>query len=149
MPNCPPTLSCFSQRLRDYFVTKRCKSALWVRLWILIRKIYGASDTLLKELSEEDPKAYRLHLRMSQSLFEELLDKISPLIQAQNALRTSSQPSSRRLKPHVEGLHVRSCLCCGSAAQSHCGVVAKSRGPSYFDRCGYSRSLGRTALSHN
>ena len=100
------------------------------------KNIWSFRHIAKRILSEEDPEAYRLHLRMSQSLFEELLDKISPLIQAQNALRTSSQPSSRRLKPHVEGLHVRSCLCCGSAAQSHCGVVAKSRGPSYFDRCG-------------
>ena len=125
--------------LRDYIVTKRRKRSLSVRPWILRRKIYGASDTLLKELSEEDPETYRLHLRMSSSLFEELLDKVSPFIQTQNALRTSSQPSSRRLKPHVEGSHVRSCLCAGSAAQLHCGVVAKSRAPSYFDRCGSSR----------
>ena len=86
---------------------------------------------------------------VSQSLFEELLDKISLLIQAQNALRTPSQPSSRRLKPHVEGLHVRSCLCADSAAQSHCSVVAKSSAPCYFHRCSSSSSLGRTALPHN
>ena len=103
--------------LRDYIVTKMQKSSLWVRPWILRRKIYAASDTLQKELSEEDPEAYRLHLTISQSLFEELLDKVCSLIQAQNALRTSSQPSSRRLKPHTEGLHVRSCLCADSAAQ--------------------------------
>ena len=117
--------------LRDYIVIKRRKSSLWVRPWILRWKIYGASDTFLKELSEEDQEAYRLHLRMSQSLFEELLDKFSPLIQAQNALRISFQSSSRRLKPQVKGLHVWSCLCADSAAQSHCSIVAKSRAPSY------------------
>ena len=66
--------------LRDYIVIKRQKSSLWVRPWILRRKIYGASGTLQKELWEEDPEAYRLHLRMSQSLFEEFLDNVSPLI---------------------------------------------------------------------
>ena len=69
-----------AKELRDYIVTKRRKSSLWVRPWILRRKIYGASGTLQKELWEEDPEAYRLHLRMSQGLFEELLDSVSPLI---------------------------------------------------------------------
>ena len=114
-----------AKNLRDYIVIKRRKSTLWVRPWILRLKIYGASDTLLKELSKEDPEAYRLHLRMSQSLFEELLDKVSLLIQAQNALRTSFQLSSRQLKPHMERLYVQSCLCASSAAQLHCGVVPK------------------------
>ena len=91
--------------LWDYIVTKKRKSSLWVRPWILRQETHEASDTLQKELLEEDPEAYRLHLRMSQSLFEELLDKVSPLIQAKNIQRTSTQPSSRRLKPHM-----RSCL---------------------------------------
>ena len=71
-----------------------------------------------KNYRKKVQRPYRLHLRMSQNLFEELLDKVCPLTQAQNASLTSSQPSSRRLKPQVECLHVRSCLCAGSAAQS-------------------------------
>ncbi|KAJ8888333.1 hypothetical protein PR048_007820 [Dryococelus australis] len=32
---------------------------VWVREWIGHRKDYGASETLIRELAEEDPKAFR------------------------------------------------------------------------------------------
>jgi len=38
---------------------KRRRRRVWVKPWIQRRESYGASSTLLKELKNEDPTAYR------------------------------------------------------------------------------------------
>lgn len=70
----------------------------WVRPWILRRKYEGASVKLLVELAREDLDAYKNHLRMSEQKFEELLQKVSPLIQKKNTLLRDSLPARVKLQ---------------------------------------------------
>jgi len=51
----------------------RKKRRFWVRQWILRRNQWGASDTLLKELTLEDKEGYKYHLRKSEEQYNELL----------------------------------------------------------------------------
>lgn len=46
---------------------------MWVKPWIERRTDYGASNTLLNELKNEEPAAYRNILRITGKQFDELL----------------------------------------------------------------------------
>ena len=54
---------------------------LWVRPWLARRDEFGAYDTLMRELEEEDVPGYISFQRMHPHLFFELLAKVSPLKQ--------------------------------------------------------------------
>jgi hypothetical protein len=49
--------------LKDSLEKKEKRKRRWVKKWIHRRNLYGASNTLLKDLAEEDPSGYRRHLR--------------------------------------------------------------------------------------
>ena len=59
---------------------KQQKPRLWCRSWIEIRSKYGAYNCLLKELKLSDKPSYKNFLRMTEAAFEELLQKVAPLI---------------------------------------------------------------------
>ena len=52
---------------------KRKHRKVWVKNWVGRREKCGASSTLLKELKDEDPVAYRNILRLDGSQFDALL----------------------------------------------------------------------------
>lgn len=60
----------------------RQKRKVWVRSWLLRREEYGCFNALQRELQAEDRKAFYNFLRMDIEAFNELLDKVKPLIQA-------------------------------------------------------------------
>ncbi|GBN19511.1 hypothetical protein AVEN_255800-1 [Araneus ventricosus] len=72
---------------------------LWVRKWIKRRNQLGASNLLLKELAVEDPAEYRLFLRMTPEVFEELLIRVSPYIQRQDTLKREAVSERTKLEP--------------------------------------------------
>ena len=53
---------------------------LWARPWLARRDEFGAYETLMRELEEEDILGYISFQRMHPHLFKELLEKVSPLI---------------------------------------------------------------------
>lgn len=60
------------------------KGRVWVRKWISKRPMMGASNSLLNEISMEDPQSYRNHLRMTEEGFNFLLQRVTPLIERKN-----------------------------------------------------------------
>ncbi|KAJ1524651.1 hypothetical protein ONE63_011134 [Megalurothrips usitatus] len=60
------------------------------------RKALGFHHNLFLELQLEDPNKYRRCMRMNTDLFEDLLQRVTPLIQKQNThLRESISPAER------------------------------------------------------
>lgn len=55
---------------------KVAKKKLWVKTWILRRNQLGASNTLLRELALEDQQSYFNFLRINESMFNILLQKV-------------------------------------------------------------------------
>ena len=76
---------------------KQQKPRLWCRSWIEKRSKYGAYNCLLKELKLSDKPRYKNFLRMTEAAFEELLQKVVPLIQKQDTLLRTSIPPGERL----------------------------------------------------
>ena len=72
---------------------------LWVREWISKRESRGVSALRLKKLYLEDPKGFRLCLRLTPQKFESLLEMISPFIQKCNTVLRDAIPA--RLKPEI------------------------------------------------
>ena len=52
----------------------------WVKPWLLRRPLFGQYENLLYELHREDSKGYQNFLRMSPELFNELVERVGPLI---------------------------------------------------------------------
>ena len=72
------------------------KKRLWTRPWILKREQFGAYHCLLEELKLSDRNGLKNFLRMDKSSFNEILDKVAPLIQKQDTqLRASISPAER------------------------------------------------------
>jgi hypothetical protein len=77
----------------------RNKRKCWVREWIKRREKLGASNTLLKELLEEDRASYCNHLRVTSSQFTFLLRKVEGDIQRKKTVMR--KPLSVRLKLEI------------------------------------------------
>lgn len=52
-----------SEELRD-LVKKKGKKRRKCRNWIMRREIHGGSNSVVREIANEDPKEYRRHLRL-------------------------------------------------------------------------------------
>ena len=63
---------------------RRAPRRWWVKPWVARRGRLGASSTILKEWRSEDSDQYRNHLRMTESQFTFLLERLSPHIQKQD-----------------------------------------------------------------
>lgn len=75
---------------------KRKKKSVWTRQWLLHRPDYGWCDKLLVELAREDLPAYRNFLRVSPDLFQELLNKVGPIIERKDTfMRKALTPTER------------------------------------------------------
>ncbi|XP_018360086.1 PREDICTED: uncharacterized protein LOC108759237 [Trachymyrmex cornetzi] len=71
---------------------------MWVRKWIHRRPVLSASNNLFKELALEDPVAYHKVLRLTREKFEELLEKVHPLIQKKDTQMRPAIPSRTKLE---------------------------------------------------
>lgn len=74
------------------------KKRYWVRPWIARRKLFGASDTLCRELAAEDRESFKNMLRMDTEKFDELLRLVEPIIAKQNTFFREAIPASTRLQ---------------------------------------------------
>ncbi|KAK3926080.1 Protein ALP1-like [Frankliniella fusca] len=89
--------------LLGYFHSHFPDRNVWVKHWVARRKKQGLHHNLFLELMLEDPQKYRRFplscyrcLRMSTAMFEELLSKVSPIIQRKDThLRESISPAER------------------------------------------------------
>jgi hypothetical protein len=69
-----------------------------VKNWIGRRKKYGASSTLLKELKDEDPVAYRNILRLGGTRFDALFQMIDGMIKKQDTKMRVSIPTATKVE---------------------------------------------------
>jgi hypothetical protein len=77
---------------------KERRKRVWIKKWIRRRNLYGASNTLLKELAQEDPSEHRRHLRMSPRKFVELLAMIEPYICKDDIAMRMAIPTRTKLQ---------------------------------------------------
>ncbi|KAJ4425591.1 hypothetical protein ANN_27787 [Periplaneta americana] len=72
---------------------KRC----WTKEWIKNRERHGITNNLLRELREGDESFYKNFLRMSAADFDNLLEKVAPLIERKDTLMRRAIPPAERL----------------------------------------------------
>ena len=65
------------RRRRPRPPTKR----VWTREWLLRRPMYGHNEQLLGELNREDPRSFKMYLRVPPEVFEEIVTRLTPLLQ--------------------------------------------------------------------
>lgn len=76
---------------------KRQSRSMWVLEWLQSRSTRGAYNSLLQELKLTDVNGYRNFLRMNETSFNLLCEKVKPLLQRQDTHMRSSIPSEERL----------------------------------------------------
>lgn len=69
-----------------------------VKPWIGRRTDYGASNTLLKELKNKDPAAYRNILRITGKQFDELLGMVDQMLSKQDTTLRMVIPVTTKLE---------------------------------------------------
>lgn len=74
------------------------KRNVWVKPWIGRRADYSASNTLLKELKNEDLAAYRNILRITGKQFDELLGMVDEILSKQNTTMRMAIPITTKLE---------------------------------------------------
>ena len=52
----------------------------WMKQWLLRRPLFGQYENLLYELHREDSKGYHNFLVMSPELFNEMVERLGPLM---------------------------------------------------------------------
>ena len=83
----------------------------WVRDWVGRRGGLGASNTLLRELAEEDPDEYRNAIRMDTSKFEELLSMVASKVQKQDTVMRPAISSKTKLEVTLRYLATGDSFC--------------------------------------
>ena len=79
-----------------YMKHPRRPRSIWTHQWLLKRPELGAYDTLLSELREEDKSSFLNFLRVSPELFDQLVDKVTPLVKkADTPFRKAVSPGMR------------------------------------------------------
>jgi hypothetical protein len=84
--------------LQNGLEKKEKRKRTWVKKWIRRRNLYGTSNTLLKELAEENPSEYMRHLRISPEKFDELLVMIEPSIRKKDTAMRMAIPTRIKLE---------------------------------------------------
>ncbi|KOB77461.1 Uncharacterized protein OBRU01_02546 [Operophtera brumata] len=74
---------------------KKKKRSVWVRTW-LQRK--GATNSIFKELYDEDPREYKAVMRLTTEQVEILLNLIAPKIQRDDTLMRDAIPARVKLE---------------------------------------------------
>lgn len=63
---------------------RKKRKRIWIKKWIQHRSELGFSNTLMKELAEEELEDFKNIIRQSKEQFNELLEIIGPKIQRNN-----------------------------------------------------------------
>lgn len=53
------------------------KKRIWTKKWIMRRNTLGASNALIQELANEDPKSYFNFFRIDETMFNIILAKVT------------------------------------------------------------------------
>ena len=95
-------------------VQPKRKRKCWTRPWLKRRQQTGAYHCLMQELQSEDPAAIKNFLRMEVPQFEELLEKVAPVIRKTDThLRECISPSERlaiTLRYMASGMYATLCF---------------------------------------
>ena len=70
---------------------------VWSRKWINRRSTYGIYDRTLQEVRVEDPGAFRQMVRLPPEMFDELLDRVGPMITKQDTNYRKALPPGMKL----------------------------------------------------
>ena len=60
---------------------KRRQKKVWVRHYLVDRPTHGHYASLMKSLGEFDPELYRNFTRMTESVFDELIERLTPRLE--------------------------------------------------------------------
>ena len=60
---------------------RKRKRRMWVRPHLLQRKLHGHYANLMRELAANDPVLYRNFLRLDESLFDEIVERVRPYLE--------------------------------------------------------------------
>ena len=60
---------------------KKRKRSVWVRPYLKRRSKLGHYDNLMQELALEDPILYKNFLRIDEDLFNEIVKRVTPILQ--------------------------------------------------------------------
>lgn len=83
-----------------YYLSKRKRRnrrRFWVRDWIQRRATNDVTETLIREIRMEDAVAFNGLFRMTGEQFDQLLERVSPLISKQNTNMRESISARTRL----------------------------------------------------
>lgn len=73
------------------------KRSCWVKPWLLDRPNYGHYEHLMGRLRDTDPKGFRIFQRLSPEIWNELYDKVSPLIEKKTTMMRTPISAGARL----------------------------------------------------
>ena len=72
------------------------KRKCWSKEWLLKRHLYGVGSTLFTELAVQEPNDFRYWMRLDESSFYDILDRIKPYIQRKDTnMREYISPEQR------------------------------------------------------
>lgn len=69
----------------------------WIRDWMNIKNL-GTSETIIRELHDNDPQEYKAVMRLTTDQFEELLFMINPIITCNDTLMRKALPARLKLE---------------------------------------------------
>jgi hypothetical protein len=74
----------------------RKRRTAWMRSWLQRRVLHGQYEQLVAELRGEDRRGFRNYMRISPELFDELLQRVGPILMKKDTLvRKSLEPGHR------------------------------------------------------
>jgi len=77
--------------------SKKKKRKVWIRDW-MDKKKCGASETIIKELHDNDPQEFKSMIRLTPEQFEALLIMISPIITLEDTFMRAALPARLKLE---------------------------------------------------
>lgn len=83
-----------------YILRNRRKKRKWVNDWFLIRKKYSRVNLIDQYLLADDH--FRRYLRMDETVYQFLLDQVSPIIMKQNTVMRESISPHERLSAYLK-----------------------------------------------
>ena len=84
------------RQLRDAATFDKPKR-IWARRWLLRRSELGMHERLLKELNREDKKTFKNYVRVPHDLFEEMVERLSPMLQKKHTKMREPLPVALKL----------------------------------------------------
>ena len=78
-------------------VRRRAVRRVWTREWLLRRELYGDFENLLAELHREDAQGFKSFIRITPELFQEMVEKITPIVKKETTKLRKPLPVGLKL----------------------------------------------------